>query len=136
MASHETKGKSTGSPLVEVAWYIEVGVTCWLITWMFIGKGAFEDYALIALFVSLVSCIGPLLWSAVSKPVAHDSLSIMVTMGFRFSMMLGALAISAATKWQHHNSFCNCLLGYYFPFLLLQSALLIRNQSFQHPPQS
>jgi len=136
MASPETKGKPSGSPLVEAAIYIAVAAACWMTTWFFIGNGAFEEYALIALFVSLASCVGPLLWSALSKPVAHDSLSIMVTMGFRFSLMLGALAISAATRWQHHNSFCNCLLGYYFPFLLLQSALLSRNQSFQHPPQS
>ena len=136
MASQSTKKKLSPSPLVEAALYTALAVACWMTTWFFIGSGAIEDYALIALSVSLASCVGPLLWSAVSKPVAHDSLSIMVTMGFRFSLMLGALAISAATKWQHHNSFCNCLLGYYFPFLILQSALLIRNQSLPNPPQS
>jgi len=122
--------------IVEIAIYVLLGLTCWLTSWFLIRDGAFEQYSLTALFVYLASCIAPLLWPSGGRGASQDSLSIMILMGFRFSILLGALSISAATRWQHHNSFCNCLLGYYFPFLILQSALLIRNQSIQHPPQS
>jgi hypothetical protein len=124
------------SGVEELAAYCALGVACWVGTWIFIGGGAFEEYAILALAVCLASCVGSLVWQFGHKNIAQSDLSILLTMGFRFSVLLGALAISTATKWQHHNSFCNCLLGYYFPFLLLQSALLIRNQSFSNPPQS
>ena len=94
------------------------------------------DYAILALSACLATGFGPLAWRFVGNAKVQDELSILLTVGFRFSVLLGALAISAATKWQHNNSFGSCLMGYYFPFLLLQSALLIRNQSIQHPPQS
>ena len=132
--------KKEMSPLAdrifEIALYVILGAACWSLSWFFFPKAAFEGYSLTAFGVSLASCLGPLLWPFGLKDSEQDSLSIFVIMGFRFSVLLAALAISTATKWQHHNSFCNCLLGYYFPFLLLQSALLIRNQSLQHPPQS
>jgi len=121
---------------VELAAYCALAVACWGATWFLIGRGAFEEYSTLALAVCLSSCVGSVAWQFGNNNIAQSDLSILLTMGFRFSVLLGALAISTATKWQHHNSFCNCLLGYYFPFLLLQSALLIRNQSFQHPPQS
>ena len=119
-----------------MAIYSVLGTACWSLSWFFFPKAAFEGYALTAFGVSLASCLGPLLWPFGLKDAEQDSLSVFVIMGFRFSVLLAALAISTATKWQHHNSFCNCLLGYYFPFLILQSALLIRKQSLQHPPQS
>ncbi len=120
----------------ELAAYCALAAACWGATWFLIGGGAFEEYSILALAVCLSSCVGSVAWQFGTKNVAQTDLSILLTMGFRFSVLLGALAISTATKWQHHNSFCNCLLGYYFPFLLLQSALLIRNQSFSNPPQS
>ncbi len=121
---------------MEFVAYFALAVACWGATWILIGNGAFEDYSILALSVCLSSCVVPVVWQFGSKNIAQSDLSILLTMGVRFSVLLGALAISTATKWQHHNSFCNCLLGYYFPFLLLQSALLIRNQSFSNPPQS
>ena len=132
--------KKEMSPLAdrvfEIAIYIVLGAACWSVSWLFFPDAAFEGYALTAFGISLASCIGPLLWPFGLKDAKQDSLSVFVIMGFRFSVLLAALAISTATKWQHHNSFCNCLLGYYFPFLILQSAFLVRNQSLQHPPQS
>ena len=137
MTIEHTNGFSTlRHRVIEIALYVSLGGICWLLTWLIIRGQAFADYSIIALCISLASCVGPLLWPFGNKATVQDNLSIMVSMGFRFSVMMGALVISTATKWQHHNSFSICLLGYYFPFLLLQSALLIRNQSIQHPPQS
>lgn len=122
--------------IFEILSYVALALLCWMTTWIIIGNGADESYSLLALSVCLVSSIGPVLWQFGDASVTQSDLSILLTVGFRFSMLLGALVISTATKWQHHNSFCNGLLGYYFPFLLLQSALLIRNQSLPNPPQS
>ena len=123
-------------PIFEIAAYTALTFFCFGLTWLFWGSVAKEDYSLLALAVCFVSCVSPALWQIVQRWTGQPDLSVLLSMGFRFSMLLGAVGMSAATKWQHNNSFCNCLLGYYFPFLLLQSALLIRNQSFPHPPQS
>ena len=122
--------------IVEILSYAGLALLCWVITWVIIGNGADESFSLLALSVCLVSSVGPVVWHFGNANASQSDLSILLTMGFRFSLLLGALAISTATKWQHHNSFCNCLLGYYFPFMLLQSASLIRQQPFSIPPQS
>ncbi len=124
------------SGVVDLVAYLALAIACWGTTWIFMGGGAFEEYSILALAVCLSSCVGSVAWQFGKKNIAQSDLSILLSMGFRFSVLLGALAVSTATKWQHHNSFCNCLLGYYFPFLLLQSALLIRNESFSNPPES
>ena len=122
--------------VIEVLSYVVLALLCWATTWLICGSDAFERYSLVALFVCLASSIGPVLWQIKDSALATSDISILLTIGFRFSLLLGAIAISTATKWQHHNSFCNCLLGYYFPFLLLQSAFLIRQQSIPNPPQT
>lgn len=122
--------------IIEILAYGALALLCWATTWIIIGNGAVESYSLLALSVCLVSSIGPVIWQFGGAAVAQSDLSILLTVGFRFSLLLGALAISTATKWQHHNSFGNGLLGYYFPFLLLQSAFLIHQQSLSNPPQS
>lgn len=122
--------------IFEILSYLSLALLCWMTTWIIIENGANERYSLLALSVCLVSSIGPVLWQFGDALVAQTDLSILLTVGFRFSMLLCALAISTATKWQHHNSFGNGLLGYYFPFLILQSAFLIRQQSLSNPPQS
>jgi hypothetical protein len=124
------------SLLGEAMAYLTLGTVCLLVTWMLTSDAVIPDYAYLALSVCIATGFGPMAWQFIGKGQNGDELSILLTMGFRFSVLLSALAISAATKWQHNNSFGSCLMGYYFPFLLLQSALLIRNQSIQHPPQS
>jgi hypothetical protein len=121
--------------LLEILAYGALALVCFGVTRFVFGSMATEGYALLALFVCFVSSATPSLRQLGCRQTESSDLSILFTMGFRFSVLLGAAAISTATKWQHHNSFCNCLLGYYFPFLLLQSALLIRNQTFSHPPR-
>ena len=124
------------SQIFEILAYVAHALLCWITTWVIIGNRADESYSLIALSVCLVSSVGPVVWQFGVSNAAPSDLSILLIVGFRFSLLLGALAISTATKWQHHNSFCNGLLGYYFPFLILQSAFLIRQQSNSIPPQS
>ena len=122
--------------LQEAMAYLTLGALCLVVTWVLSRDGVVPGYAFLALSACLATGLVPLVFKIVGETKVQDELSILVTMGFRFLVLLGALAISAATKWQHNNSFGSCLMGYYFPFLLLQSALLIRNQPIQHPPQS
>ncbi len=133
---HESKRFMSRFQIVEIFSYVGLALLCWAITWVIIGNRAVENFSLLALSVCLVSSVGPVVWHFGDMNAAQSDLSILFSVGFRFSLLLGALAISTATKWPHHNSFCNCLLGYYFPFLLLQSASLVRQQSFPNPPQS
>ena len=122
--------------LIEIAAYSFLAAVCYVVARFVLEVDLSDGTALAALLVCLASCLVPAIWQLGTLNVAQSDLSILIIMGSRFSILLGAAAFSTATKWQHHNSFCNCLLGYYFPFLLLQSALLIRNQSVSHPPQS
>ena len=124
------------SQITEILSYVALALICWGTTWQIRGNDAGELYSLVALGVCLAASLGPVCWRSRDSALATSDVSILLTIGFRFSLILGALAISTATKWQHHNSFCNSLMGYYFPFLLLQSAFLIRQQSIPNPPQS
>jgi len=137
MTNNQPNARAHMRPLLrEATAYFALGCLCLCVSWFFTSDGVVPDYAILALSACLATGFGPLAWRFVGNAKVQDELSILLTVGFRFSVLLGALAISAATKWQHNNSFGSCLMGYYFPFLLLQSALLIRNQSIQHPPQS
>jgi len=124
------------SHFFEIAAYSALAIGCFVAAWSLFGSVATDGFALAALLVCFIACVAPAMWQVGKRDAAQSDLSILFVMGFRFSILLMSVAFSTATKWQHNNSFCNCLLGYYFPFLLLQSALLIRNQSFSHPPQS
>ena len=125
-----------GDSLLELAAYTFLSVFLFVVSWIALGWEAVSNYCFNALVVCFVSGVMPTLGLMRRRTLAHSESSILLIMGARVLLVLGALAVSAATKWPHHNSFCNCLLGYYFLFLLLQSALLIRNQSFPPPPQS
>jgi hypothetical protein len=76
---------------------------------------------------------GPIYWRrgplGVRNPVASTLLSITL----RMLLMIGALGLVAATKWSHRNSFAGSLLGCYFIFLTLESALSIRYYSSRTP---
>jgi hypothetical protein len=49
----------------------------------------------------------------------------LMTMTLRMLLMFGGLGLVTATKWSHRNSFSWSLLGCYFIFLALESALSI-----------
>lgn len=72
---------------------------------------------------------GPICWRrgvlGLKMPVA----STLLTITLRMLLMMGALGWVAATKWSHRNSFAGSLLGCYFIFLILESALSIRHYS-------
>ena len=91
--------------LLEATAYLALGCLCLFVTWFLTPDGVVKGYAILAVSACLASGFGPLAWQLLGKAKVQDEFSILLTMGFRFSVLLGALAISAATKWQHNNSF-------------------------------
>jgi hypothetical protein len=55
----------------------------------------------------------------------NQSAMPLVSVGWRTGVLVCAILLSAATKWPLHFFYCFCVLGCYFPFLLLESALSI-----------
>lgn len=48
---------------------------------------------------------------------------------WRVLVVVAAVVIARATKWPNYYFFVECLLGCYFPFLVLESSLSIRRAS-------
>ncbi|MCY2984933.1 MAG: hypothetical protein NTY15_15020 [Planctomycetota bacterium] len=71
--------------------YCALGGVCLLVTWMLTLDGAIPDYAYLALSVCLATGLGPLAWQLSGKALVRDELSILLTMGFRVSVLLGSI---------------------------------------------
>jgi hypothetical protein len=69
---------------------------------------------------------GPIYWRRGSFGMKMPVASTLLTITSRMLLMMGALGLVTATKWSHRNSFAGSLLGCYFIFLTLESALSIR----------
>lgn len=76
---------------------------------------------------------GPIYWRRSPLGVRNPVASTLLSITLRMLLMVGALGLVAATKWSHRNSFAGSLLGCYFIFLTLESALSIRHFSSRTP---
>jgi hypothetical protein len=76
---------------------------------------------------------GPIYWRRGSFGLKMPVASTLLTITSRMLLMMGALGLVTATKWSHRNSFAGSLLGCYFIFLTLESALSIRHFSSRTP---
>lgn len=56
---------------------------------------------------------------------------------WRVLVIVAAVVIVRATKWPNYNFFVACLMGCYFPFLVLESSLSIRQakEPFSKPSE-
>ncbi len=90
----------------------------------------------IGVAVCLAASLPPLwLRSILVKPEVATFLPIL-TMCWRSGVVLMPIVVAAATKWANLYSFSLTLLGCYFPFLVLESALSIRRiRSESGPPR-
>jgi hypothetical protein len=109
---------------------IAVALTAVLCWWGCVAWGAYRgvaDAAPVATAAVLV-CLAPvppiLLWKAISAKKSQPWLGLIASSA-RMLTAFGALGMAHATKWDHHIFFGECLLGCYFSFLLLESALLV-----------
>lgn len=73
----------------------------------------------------LASSLPPYLLRFTRFAKQNSSAIPLISVGWRTGVLVCAILLSAATKWPLHFFYCFCLLGCYFPFLLLESALAI-----------
>lgn len=98
--------------------------------WGCIGWGGYRGVAdarpaaTAAVLVCLAPVLPLLLWRAVSTKKSQAFLGLVASSG-RMLVAFAALGVVHATKWDHRIFFGECLLGCYFYFLLLESALLV-----------
>jgi len=83
----------------------------------------------IGLFWGILGAIVPLLLRYTRFGRENATAMPIMTVLWRFGVVAVAILIAAATKWPVDNSFAASLLGCYFPFVVLESALSIRNVS-------
>ena len=115
--------------LFEIGLFILLGMIC-----QFVGTIvlAFQSSPLdvrplaVAVVVCFATSIPPIIAWHTSFARKNPAALPLVTVGWRMGLLLVVLAVSAATKWPSHISFCFSLLGCYFPFLLLESSLSMR----------
>jgi hypothetical protein len=81
------------------------------------------------IFWGVLGAIVPLLLRYTRLGRENAAAMPILTVLWRFGVVAVAILIAAATKWPLDKSFAACLLGCYFPFVGLESALSIRNIS-------
>jgi hypothetical protein len=118
---------------------LAVAVAAGLCWWGCLGWGAYRGFvdAEPAATAAVLLCLAPvlpiLLWRAVSRKKSQPWLGLLVSSG-RLLVAVAALGLAHATKWDHRIFFGECLLGCYFSFLVLESALLVSWAN--HPPRA
>jgi hypothetical protein len=95
------------------------------------GDGIPAGLAALALASSISA--GPILWRRGSFGIKMPVASTLLTIALRMLLLIGALGLVTATKWSYRNSFAGSLLGCYFIFLTLESALSISYYSSKTP---
>jgi len=119
----------------DVAAVVAVGVFCvivgsslkpWLSTTSF---PILWSQLLQSVFWMGLGTIVPLLIRHTDFAKKNDAAMPILTVLWRFSVVATALLASAATKWPLDKSFAACLLGCYFPFIILESVLSVRHVS-------
>ena len=105
--------------LTVVAWFLP--------QWLGLNVGRY--YGLIAVWYCAVVSIGCLPWRHPLLSVRFPLVSIVIPMTWRIAALAGIVLWASATKWPSLNVFALQLVGFYFIFLALESALAIRNLS-------
>jgi hypothetical protein len=83
----------------------------------------------VGLFWGVLGAIVPLLLRYTRFGRENAAAMPILTVLWRFGVVAIAILGAAATKWPLDKSFAASLLGCYFPFVVLESALSIRNIS-------
>lgn len=112
-----------------------VALACWVV-----GLLLLPWTAAVGLPISTFDLILGVFWGALGAAVplslrytrfGRENAAAMpiLTVLWRFGVVAVAILGAAATKWPLDKSFAASLLGCYFPFVVLESALSIRNIS-------
>jgi len=110
-----------------------LGLVCLLVGtgikyWLSTSKFSIEwSDLLLSIFWMTLATLVPLVVRHTDFSIKYAAVMPILTVAWRFNLVAIALLISAATKWPLDKSFAGCLLGCYFPFIILESALSVKH---------
>jgi hypothetical protein len=102
--------------LTVVAWFLPY----WL------GFDDSRRYGLLAVWYCAAVTMGCLPWKHPLLSARLPLISVVIPMTWRITALAGIVLWASATKWPNLNLFSIQLVGYYFPFLALESWLAIQ----------
>ena len=82
-------------------------------------------YQQIAIWYCAGVTITTLLWTTGAMAHRYPVFGALMNVNWRIGTIAGLALVVSATKWPQGNSMCLYLVGYYFPFVVLESALSI-----------
>ena len=82
-------------------------------------------YQQIAIWYCVGVTITTLLWTTGAMAHRYPVFGALMNVNWRIGTIAGLALVVSATKWPQGNSMCLYLVGYYFPFVVLESALSI-----------
>ncbi|MCY3005948.1 MAG: hypothetical protein NTV29_08215 [Planctomycetota bacterium] len=82
-------------------------------------------YQQIAIWYSAGVTIATLLWTTGRMADCYPVFGALMNVNWRIGTIAGFALVVSATKWPQGNSLCLYLVGYYFPFVVLESGLSI-----------
>lgn len=90
-----------------------------------LGESRLAMYQQIAIWYCAIVTLATLLWTTGSLAVRFPVFATLMNVSWRIFTIAGFALVVSATKWPQGNSLCLYLVGYYFPFVVLESCLSI-----------
>ncbi len=116
----------------DMALYVALGTICVLVGISIYRLPEFSVSLELWITAALISVGCGIVISFLTLSPAYSALPAvmpLIAMFFRSGIYMAVVLYCGATKWSHQNFFTNCLLGCFFPFLILESVLSIRRSS-------
>lgn len=93
--------------------------------WYPLGESRLAMYQQIAIWYCAVVTLATLLWTTGRMAARFPVFATLMNVSWRIFTIAGFALVVSATKWPQGNSLCLYLVGYYFPFVVLESCLSI-----------
>lgn len=90
-----------------------------------LGESRLAMYQQIAIWYVAIVTLATLIWTTGTLAVRFPVFATLMNVTWRIFTIAGFALVVSATKWPQGNSLCLYLVGYYFPFLVLESCLSI-----------
>ena len=93
--------------------------------WYPLGESRLAMYQQIAIWYCAIVTLATLLWTTGGMAERFPVFATLMNVSWRIFTIAGFALVVSATKWPQGNSLCLYLVGYYFPFVVLESFLSI-----------
>jgi len=109
-----------------ILWSLTLGVLLSAVGYLFRPEyPRLFAYQQIAIWYCAGVTISTLLWTTGRMADRYPVFGALMNVNWRIGTIAGFALVVTATKWPQGNSLCLYLVGYYFPFVVLESALSI-----------